>query len=85
TSFATDRDSYTRTEQIPSQPGRDEEDEAGLKTKDGMLQAGARVHHTIFGTGRVRQVLDGQKVVVHFDGTGLKTLHLGYTTLSVVR
>jgi len=64
---------------------RDADDEAELKTKDGMLQVGAHVHHTIFGTGRVIQVLDGQKVVVHFEGKGLKTLHLGYTTLSVIR
>jgi DNA helicase-2/ATP-dependent DNA helicase PcrA len=84
-SFAPGGTPYTRAEQIPSQPGRDEDDGAGLKTKDEMLQVGARVHHTIFGTGRIREVLNGQKVVVHFDGAGLKTLHLGYTTLSVVR
>jgi DNA helicase-2/ATP-dependent DNA helicase PcrA len=83
--FAPGGTPYLRTEQIPSQPGRDENDVARLKTKDEILQVGAHVHHTIFGTGWVRQVLNGQKVVVHFDGTGLKTLHLGYTTLSVIR
>lgn len=68
-----------------AEPGTGDERKDRLETKNGVLKGGERVRHTVFGAGWVRKIVDNQKVVVHFDGAGLKTLHLGYTNLSIIR
>ncbi len=52
---------------------------------EGELRVGERVRHDVFGAGWIKSLLGEEKVAVEFDRFGMKTLHLGYARLSVLR
>ncbi|WP_246325263.1 ATP-dependent helicase [Dissulfurirhabdus thermomarina] len=55
--------------------------EAAPPPGTGAFPPGARVRHTIFGPGRVLEVLGPEKLRVHFDVSGEKVLNLQYARL----
>ncbi len=56
----------------------------GSRSQDRPFAVGSQVSHDTFGTGRVMGYQGGKKILVHFEGHGLKILLLEFANLSEV-